>query len=423
MPHSAHFLRTFGAFAFFLTTCFSWSADLIPVDPEHWQRCEASLLSKHQRDRSQLNNLLRQKLSQRFLFAGSPLLQPDALLIVKPDFALEERANTRLQSLHQESMNNPKAWWFGVKGVTFPKPRPAITVSSILSEKLSAAPIADIAELFHENKLQLPLVFKTNYSVLGSGIAFLSNSSDDSGELLLRFPFSENEKQVGPFHRYPEARSFLRSLDDRFAVDSGTGTAELRLNRKDSNFVGQLTKFFHFLSLDEAGFYDPGFFESRFDLVTFEGRAFESRFVLAVDSTSGEIFRSATPKFLRLAGMSSANGLFEAAYSKIGASAELANIGGRESQGARVLDSANLFEPLIRYSGRLKVQEAAFRAQVNQWVESSALMVVGRLRAQLPMAPQVAPLIHFEIDVGWVIDPLSPWGFSPRLIEAHITLI
>lgn len=389
-----------------------------------WSDCDQALMQFHGRRSSRLSEFLKLKATQRILFSGTALLQPQNLFLIQADPSMIARANQRAEARYADRMANPRGWAKGLNTqglglkISFPKPNPvqATQLPELNNPTLPTLGLLDMARKIQNRSAALPLVYKTNRSVLGSGIAFVENDPTHEQSLLLKFPYSENNRAVGPFHEFPEARKFLKSFDANFRVDEIKGMAELRLDRQDPKFQQAFVDFFSYFSIDEVGFYDPGIFESKIPLIRYQQRAYESRFIMALDVATGTIYQEVTPEFLKKTGLSSAPKLLEKPYSKVGASDSVANIWGRESGGATLLAEAQMYDGLLAEFPELKNRLPEFRQQTLQMVETSVRQVGDKLRNHMPERGSI--FLLFEVDVGWHRNDQDQ--LIPYLIESHI---
>ena len=392
-----------------------------PTFSIQWSQCDQALMQFHGRRSSQLSEFLKLKATQRILFSGTALLQPKNLWLVESESVMINRANERAQARYQDRITNPQGWAKGLGShplaskISFPKPGVIIPTQlpELKNPQLPSLSLLAMAEKIQSGGVELPIVYKTNRSVLGAGIAFIES---DGQNILIKFPYSQVNRAIGPFHGFPDARSFLQKQGDRFQVDETKGMAEWRLPRNDSQFQKNFADFFSLFSIDEIGFYDPGIFESKISLLRYENRAYESRFIMALDVASGELYREVTPDFLKRTGLSSARKLLEAPYSKVGASDSVANIWGRESGGAFLLPEIKMYDGLLVAFPELRNRLPEFAREMRLIVEKSVTEVGQKLRNHMP--ERGSTVLLFEVDVGWVKN--ADGSLSPYLVESHI---
>jgi hypothetical protein len=262
--------------------CAPFGPGMAPRFSDAWRIC-ASLLSRQpaapaatEDFNRKLEAVLRLKITQRILFDGSPLSQPQEFWIVKPNEETYRRAVRR-------SATQPRTI-SSISVVGFP---------GVLNDSTASWRLSKIIHKIRTGEIPLPLVFKTGRSILGSGVVMIESGPHHSiRSIRLRFPYTSEYGGVGPFKSFPKATSFLISLENRFKENAETALAEIQLSLDDSRDESLFTEFITLLSIDELGVYDPGHFESKLNLIRADGRAFEIRYSLLLDPRTDEFPRA-----------------------------------------------------------------------------------------------------------------------------------
>jgi hypothetical protein len=363
-----------------------WVVLTTPAFPDQlhdnsWRNCGKWLQSESQAAVGNTNQNLKLKFLQRILFRGSSLRQPTWFVGIRPESDVQKRGEQRTQKLFEAKRQQ------ATPGKTY-IPTPVFRVAQVEAREapLPMLSLLEVARGIRAQSIALPVVFKGNRSVWGGKVAFLEGIAPHTVQI--QFSTSLDGKK-GAFRNHPQARNFLQGLGDAYAFDPKTSLATLKLDMSSPHFEHNFVEFFSLMAIDEYGFYDPGIFESKYDLLTASGRVFETRFHFAIQLSNGRVFAQNTPEFIEM--MRGALDL--------------------------VTPVANFLEPLQDYYSSLDLQ--TFQPAIEKQVIESLKQVGQRILTLLPASQN--SVLWAEVDLGWVRGA-SPEQPEPVLIESHLAL-